>query len=106
MKKVILFLIPILCLYLLPSPASAGSLEPAGSPEDSSTRMYSLDQIYALVEKGQTPVLPTSFSNPASGPGSTFHTLSEVCDLLKTKFSACNATAMMFWPANIFLPRR
>ena len=79
--------------FFFPAPALAGSLEPSGSPSDSSTRMYTTQQIYDLVGAGKEPVLASSFTSPSSGPGSTMRTLNEICDLLKSKFSSCTAVA-------------
>lgn len=87
----VLFALTTCCLFS--APASAGSLEPSGSPSDSSTRMYSTQQIYDLANAGKEPVLATSFSNPGSGPGSTMRTLSDICNLIKAKFSECNVGA-------------
>ena len=88
-----LFLVMFLCFCFPSSPVSAGPLDPSGGPDSSSTRMYSLDQIYDLASSGKNPSLASSFASPSSGPGSTMRTLNEVCDILKSKFSACTAGA-------------
>ena len=88
-----IWLLLFLFIPLISSPLLAGTLDPAGPPDSSSTRMYSLQQIYDLVNSGREPVLASSFASPSSGPGSTMRTLNEVCDILKSKFSACTAGA-------------
>lgn len=89
---VILPLAILLGLFII-QVAQAGPLDPSGGPDSSSTRMYSLEQLYELASSGKEPVLAASFTSPASGPGSTMRTLNEVCDLMKSKFAACTAVA-------------
>ena len=57
----------------------AGNLNPPGGPTASAAQMYTLQQIYDRLTTGATGVKMTTFTEPASGPGTgTMHTLDDI----------------------------
>jgi hypothetical protein len=57
----------------------AGQIDSPGAPDsDGEQQMYTLEQIYDRLDSGAETAKMTSFTEPASGPGSTMHTLDEI----------------------------
>jgi hypothetical protein len=57
----------------------AGSLDPPSGPTDAASQMYTLEQVYQRLDTGAEDAKMTSFTEPASGPGTgTMHTLDDV----------------------------
>ncbi len=57
----------------------AGSLNPSTGPTDPGSQMYTLDDIYTRLTTGVIPAKQTTFTEPASGPGTgTMRTLDEI----------------------------
>ncbi len=58
--------------------ALAGNLIPPGGPAKASGQMYTLKQIYDRLDTGAATPKMDTFTEPASGSGSTMHTLDEI----------------------------
>ena len=74
-------LIGVVAVVLLSSAAIvvAGSLDPPSGPADAASQMYTLEQIYNRLNDGTAASKMTSFTEPASGPGTgTMHTLDDI----------------------------
>jgi hypothetical protein len=80
----------------------AGNLNPPSGPTDAASQMYTLEQIYDRLDTGAAGSKMTTFTEPASGPGTgTMHTLDEVYDLIgerapvpKTGETDCHRSAL------------
>ena len=61
----------------------AGSLEPSGGPTAAGSQMYTLDQIYDLINNGTIVEKKATFTEPGSGPTApTMHTLDDIYNLV------------------------
>ncbi|HEC85341.1 MAG: hypothetical protein DRR19_32950 [Candidatus Parabeggiatoa sp. nov. 1] len=70
----------LLSAVILTSPAIlAGDLDPSSGPTDAGSGMYTLEDIYNRLN-GTEASVPSDFTEPTSGPGSTGKTLTEVYD--------------------------
>jgi hypothetical protein len=57
----------------------AGNLDPPSGPTDAASQMHTLEQIYQRLNAGTEDTKMTSFTEPASGPGTgTMHTLDDI----------------------------
>ena len=60
----------------------AGNLDPPSGAADAASQMYTLEQIYNSLNDGTAATKMTSFTEPASGPGTgTMHTLDDIMAL-------------------------
>jgi hypothetical protein len=60
----------------------AGNVNSPGGPTSDLAQMYTLEQIYDRLNDGTAATKQTTFQEPASGPGSTMHTLDQIYDLV------------------------
>jgi len=76
-------------LLSTPLPLLAGNLNSPAAPGNASSAMCTLNDIWDRL-KGTTTDIPTSssFNEPTSGPGSTMHTLTDICNELDTVMDA------------------
>ena len=63
----------LLALALILTPlrvisVNAQRVQPPGGPDDATSRMYTLQDVYDRVDTGATPSLATDFTQPTSGP--------------------------------------
>ena len=73
----------VLGVLLSASVVLAGTLEPSVGPTAAGSQMYTLDQIYDLINNGTIANKMATFTEPASGPtAGTMHTLDEVYALV------------------------
>lgn len=61
--------------------ALAGSLNPGAGPTAAASQMYTLQQIYDRINNGAAATKMTTFTEPASAPGSTMVTLDQLYTL-------------------------
>ena len=60
----------------------AGSLDPPSGPMDAASQMFTLDDIYNVLNDGTGAYKMAFFREPASGPGTgSMHTLDEIMDI-------------------------
>ncbi len=59
----------------------AGSTDSPSAPTNSASQMYTLENIYDRLSGSGDATKMTTFTEPASGPGSTMHTLDDIYDL-------------------------
>lgn len=80
MKKASKYLVAAVFLCgLINIAASAGSLTPAAAPTDSVSAMFTLEDLYNRLLSGAAGnKRGGAFTEPASGPGSTMHSLNEI----------------------------
>ena len=72
----------------------AGGLEPPSGPSDAASQMVTLEQIYDRLDTGAASAKMTTFTEPATGPGTgTMHTLDDIMDLAPEVDDANGATA-------------
>lgn len=72
-------LLILICGCTLAGPAAAGSLNAPAAPDAAGSAMYTLQDLYNRLNAGTAGVpRPGAFAEPAAGPGSTMHTLTEV----------------------------
>jgi len=77
-NKYILIGIVVGVLLSLVAVALAGNLDSPAGPTESAAQMYTVEQIYDRLNEGTAATKQTAFQEPASGPGSTMHTLDEI----------------------------
>jgi hypothetical protein len=65
--------------------ALAGGLNPPAGPGESSSQMYTLEQLYQRLTTGNYYSKQSEFSEPASGPGWTMHTLDQIMALAQPR---------------------
>ena len=78
---------PLLILvygFALAGPVAAGNLDAPAAPTAAGSAMYTLNDLYNRLNAG-TAGAPRSnvFIEPAAGPGSTMHTLTEIMNNTK-----------------------
>lgn len=79
--------------YMLAGTVVAGSLEAPAAPDQAGSAMYTLDDLYHRLNAGTagTP-RPGAFMEPAAGPWSTMHTLTEIMGKMPALDNANGAT--------------
>ena len=60
----------------------AGNLDPPAGPNNATSQMYTLEQIYNRVNDGTAASKMTTFSEPSSGPSGTMYTLDQLYTLV------------------------
>lgn len=60
----------------------AGNLDPPSGPNNATSQMYTLEQIYDRVNDGTAASKMKTFSEPRSGPSGTMHTLDQLYTLV------------------------
>lgn len=90
-KKNLLVVITTL-LLTMPLAATAGDLEPPADPDNATSAMYTLEDIYNYLDTGNKGTKRTTgFTEPTAAPGATGRTLNEIHDKIeKTCFETCN----------------
>ncbi|MFO1421394.1 MAG: DUF1566 domain-containing protein [Candidatus Competibacteraceae bacterium] len=78
----------------LAGPVMAGSLDAPAAPSSAGSAMYTLEDLYQRLNAG-TAGTPRSgtFAEPATGPGSTMHTLTEIMGKMPALDNTSGATA-------------
>ena len=72
-------LLILICGCTLAGPAAAGNLNAPAAPDAAGSAMYTLQDLYNRLNAGTAGVpRPGAFAEPAAGPGSTMHTLTEI----------------------------
>ena len=70
----------------------AGSIDSPGAPGSAASKMPAFGDVYTYLTTGTPAPTPgTSFTEPASGPGGTGHTLTEIYAAVATPFPQCDA---------------
>lgn len=73
--------------------ALAGNLEPSAPPSDSSSAMYTLEDIFNYLDTGIAGAKRSGeFTEPSSSPGTTSHTLDEIHEKITEKCITCSGT--------------
>ncbi len=68
-------------LALLAGAARGGDLNPPAAPTAPGSAMYTLSDLYNLINNGTTVTQRATFAEPAAGPGATGRTLTELYNL-------------------------
>jgi hypothetical protein len=72
----------------------AGNLDPPSAPTDAASQMVTLEQVYQRLDAGAAGTKMTSFTEPASGPGTgTMHTLDDIMASAPTVDNTAGALA-------------
>ncbi len=81
-------------ILMMPTTVMAGNLDPTGPPDNASSAMYTLKDIYDYLDTGVAGTKRTGgFTEPSSGPESTGHTLDEIHEKIgETCFETCEGT--------------
>jgi hypothetical protein len=94
-KKYFAFIGAVLAvLFFLPMLTVAGDLEPTAAPDNASSAMYTLEDIYNYLDTGVKGTKRSGgFIEPGFGPGATGHTLDEIHEkVAETCFETCEGT--------------
>ncbi len=85
MKESVAVLLVLLCLSVFAGPVVAGNIDSPAPPGSAASAMYTIEGLYNWLAQGATPTKRTgAFTEPASGPGSSTHTLNDLWDQVKT----------------------
>ena len=77
----------------LPSLSGAGNLEPSAGPDDDTSAMYTIEDLYDYLDTGVAGTRRTGgFVEPVSDPGSTGRTLDEVHARITEKCITCEGS--------------
>lgn len=78
----------------LAGPVVAGSLDAPAAPSSAGSAMYTLDDLYNRLNAGTAGApRPGGFAEPATGPGGTMHTLTEIMGKMPVLANNTGATA-------------
>jgi hypothetical protein len=81
-----LFTILAALILTMPMTAMAGDLEPIAGPDDNSTAMYTLEDLYDYLDSGVAGTKRTGgFTEPGAGPGQTGYTIDEIMSVMPEK---------------------
>ena len=88
-----LFTILTALILTMPMTAMAGELEPTAAPDNATSAMYTLEDIYTYLDTGVAFSKRTGgFTEPASAPGPTGYTLDDIHGKIAEKCITCEGT--------------